>query len=91
MEAIMAKKKLMITQFETLALLIERTRLYRGITKEELSRLAGVSTKTIKRYEDGQIDLGTEQFKSVMRTLGLLKTTTVWEALGIDISEYNMY
>jgi len=86
----MTKKKIMVTQFETLALLIERTRLYRGLTKEELAKLSVVSTKTICRYEAGQIDLGTEQFKSVIRTLGLSKTTTVWEALGIDISEYNL-
>ena len=87
----MTKKRLTIPQYDTLALLIQNTRIYRGMTKEELARLSAVSVKTITRYESGQIDIDSEQYASVSKTLGLLKTKTIYEALGIDISDSKVW
>lgn len=36
---------------------LQQARLAKGLTREELSKLSGVSTRTIDKYENGEINI----------------------------------
>ena len=52
---------------------IERLRLERNITQQELAREAGISRRTLVRLEQGEERVGAATLLRVLRALGLLE------------------
>ncbi len=52
---------------------LERLRLERNITQEELARVAGISRRTLVRLEQGEELVGAAALLRVLRALGLLE------------------
>lgn len=87
----MIKPKLITPDHSTLAHMLQHRRLSKGYTVQDLARYSSVSEKTIKRYEEGNINIQSIQFSQIAKALDLNRTTTVWEALGFDVEDTQVW
>jgi transcriptional regulator with XRE-family HTH domain len=87
----MLKKKIITADYSTLAHTLQYRRILKGYSIEELARYSSVSEKTIKRYENGHINIESNQFANIAKVLDITRTTTIWEALGFDVEDTQVW
>ncbi|MGR5443338.1 helix-turn-helix domain-containing protein [Vibrio jasicida] len=56
----------------------------KGMSREQMAKVAGMSEKTYQRIERGESDLKLSQYRSILRTLNLTDLDIALDARGVS-------